>query len=139
MIPMWSSTLSLWKRSADNFRKTFFGLGGHFQVHKVSEGTCTARYFLGGGPLSGPQGVWRDMHRKIFWGCGTTSRSLRCQKGHVPENILGWGTTLRSLKCQKGQAPETIFGVGDHLQVLEVSEGTCTGKYFRGGGPLPGP
>ena len=53
------------------FGKYFGGGGDHFQVLKVSEGTC---------------------NEKMFWGWGTTTRSLRCHKGHVPDKMLeGWG------------------------------------------------
>ena len=51
----------------------------------------------------------------------------------------GWGTTSRFLRCLGDRYREKKLGVGDHFQVLRVSVWTCTGKYFRGGGPLPGP
>ena len=44
-------------------RITFGKVGDHFQVLKVSEGTCT---FPGGGPLPGPQGVWRYMYGTAY-------------------------------------------------------------------------
>ena len=43
-----------------------FGVGDHFQVLQVSEGTCTGQ---------------------ILSGWGTTFRSSKCQKGHVPSPV----------------------------------------------------
>ena len=89
-----------------NIWKPFWGVGDHFQVLKVSGGTCTGKQNRAGGPLPGHQGARKDMYRKkmevgdrlqvvkvsegtrtgkLFSGWGTTSRSSRCQKGHVPE------------------------------------------------------
>ena len=34
----------------------------------------------------------------------------------------GWGTTSKSLRCLKGHVP---LRVGDYFQALKVSEGTC--------------
>ena len=36
--------------------------------------------------------IYMYIYEKVFWGRGTTSRSLRCRKGHVQGTYLwGWG------------------------------------------------
>ena len=55
----------------------------------------------------------------------TTSRFLRCQKGHVPETIFEDGGPLPGPEgVRRDMYWKRSSRVGDHFQVLKVSEGT---------------
>ena len=46
--------------------KIFLGVGDHFQVLQVPRGTCTEKTNGGGGPLPGPSGARRDMYGTAY-------------------------------------------------------------------------
>ena len=62
--------------------------------------------FGGGGPLSGPQGAGRDMHRTIVFGGVPPPGPQGVRRNMCREETnRGWGTTSRCLRCQKGHVP----------------------------------
>ena len=64
------------------------------------------QYVLGGGPLPGPQGVTRTCTRKIFVGLGDHFQVLKLSFGTcISTKQWGWGTTSRSARCRRGHVP----------------------------------